>query len=58
MERGVGTGARIEAEALTLTAAISHRAITECILRQADRAGRYGPALIDAADGTVTAWPQ
>jgi AMP-binding enzyme len=58
VERGVGTGERIEAEALTLTAAISHRAITECILRQADRAGCHVPALIDAADGTVTAWPR
>jgi hypothetical protein len=57
VERGVGTGARIEAEALTLTAGVSHRAITERILWHADRAGQ-GAALIDTADGTVTAWPR
>jgi hypothetical protein len=57
VERGVGTGARIEAEALTLTSGISHRAITERILWHADRAGE-GAALIDAADGTVIAWPR
>jgi AMP-binding enzyme len=57
VERGVGTGARIEAEAFTMTAGASHRAITERILRHADRAGQE-VALIDAADGTVTAWPR
>lgn len=54
MERGVGTGMRIAAYALAMTAGMSNRAIAERILAQA---GREGPALIDAGDGAVTAWP-
>ena len=57
MEFGVGTGTSIEAELATPSADSSHRAITEHILGLADGAG-YGAALIDAADGTVTTWPQ
>lgn len=57
MERAVITGTRIEADPLTLSAGISHRAITERILRLADQAG-YKAALIDASEGTVTAWPR
>jgi non-ribosomal peptide synthetase component F len=55
VERGVGTGMSIEADALAMTAGMSCRAITERILGQADR---DGAALIDACDGTVTAWPR
>jgi hypothetical protein len=61
VERGVGTGARLGADAVTLTAGMSHRAITERILWQADRAGRGAAALIDAdprSNGAVTAWPR
>jgi non-ribosomal peptide synthetase component F len=54
VERGVGTGTRFETDALIMTAGMSHRTITERILGRADR---DGPALIDAGDGTVTAWP-
>jgi hypothetical protein len=43
------------AHALAMTAGMSDRAITERILAQA---GREGPALIDAGDGAVTAWPR
>lgn len=57
MERGVSTGTRIEADPLTLSAGMSHRAITERILEQADEAG-FRAALIDAPKGTVTAWPR
>jgi acyl-CoA synthetase (AMP-forming)/AMP-acid ligase II len=48
---------RIEADPLTLSAGMSHRAITERILGLADEAG-YRVALIDAPEGTVTAWPR
>jgi hypothetical protein len=54
VERGVGTGTRIEADALIMTAGMSHREITERILRRADP----GAALVDATDGTVTRWPR
>jgi len=57
VERGVSTGMRIEADPLTLNAGMSHRAITERILEQADEAG-YRAALITAPEGTVTAWPR
>ncbi len=57
MELGVSTAASIEAGLPTPGADGSHRAITMHILRLADGAG-YGAALVDAADGTVTTWPQ
>jgi acyl-CoA synthetase (AMP-forming)/AMP-acid ligase II len=57
VERGVSTGTRIEADPITLSAGMSHRAITERILELADRAG-YKAALVDAVAGTVTAWPR
>ena len=64
MEHAVSTGTRIEADLLTLSAGTSHhaagtshRAITQRILRLADQAG-YKAALIDATEGTVTAWPR
>jgi hypothetical protein len=57
VEFGVGTTASIEAEQPCPSAGGSHRAITEHILGLADGAG-YGAALIDAAEGTVTTWPQ
>ena len=57
MEFGVGTWTSIEADLPTPSADSSHRAITEHILGLADGAG-YGAALINAADGTVTTWPQ
>ena len=57
MERGVSTGTRIEAAPLSVSAGGSHRTMTERILRRADLAGSRA-ALIDAVDGTVTAWPR
>jgi AMP-binding enzyme len=57
VEFGVSAAASIEAELDAPSAGGSHRAITGHILRLADGAG-YGAALIDAADGTVTTWPQ
>ena len=57
MERGVSTGERTEADPLIVSAGMSHRAMTERILELADEAG-YRAALIDATDGTVTAWPR
>jgi len=57
VEFGVGTWTSIEADLPTPSADSSHRAITEHILGLADGAG-YGAALINAADGTVTTWPQ
>ena len=57
MEFGVSAAASIEAESPGPSADGSHRAITGHILRLADGAG-YGAALIDAADGSVTTWPQ
>jgi hypothetical protein len=47
----------MEAEPLILGAGTSHRAITERILEQAGQAG-FRAALIDATDGSVTAWPR
>ncbi|HEY6297903.1 MAG TPA: AMP-binding protein [Streptosporangiaceae bacterium] len=57
MEFGVSAAASIEAEPPGPSADGSHRAITGHILRLADGAG-YGAALVDAADGSVTTWPQ
>ncbi len=57
MERGVSTGTRIEAAPPSVRAGVSHRAITERVLRRADQAGNRA-AVIDAVDGTVTAWPR
>jgi AMP-binding enzyme len=57
VEFGVCGTASIEADLDTPGADGSHRAITEHVLALADGAG-YGAALIDAADGAVTTWPQ
>jgi acyl-CoA synthetase (AMP-forming)/AMP-acid ligase II len=57
MERSVSTGTRIEAAPLSVSAGESHRAITERVLGRADQAG-HRAAVIDAVDGTVTAWPR
>ncbi len=57
MERAVSNGTRLEAGPLTPSAGMSHRAITERVLTLADEAG-YKAALIDAPEGTVTAWPR
>jgi hypothetical protein len=57
MERSVSTGTRVKAAPLSKSAGVSHRAITERILRRADQAGSQA-AVIDAVDGTVTAWPR
>ena len=57
MERGVSMGTPIEADPLVLSAGISHRAISERILALADQSG-HKAAVIDAVDGTVTAWPR
>lgn len=55
MELGVTTGANVGAD--PRRAGAFQRAVTEHILGLADRAG-YGAALVDAADATVTTWPQ
>jgi acyl-CoA synthetase (AMP-forming)/AMP-acid ligase II len=57
VEVGVSTAVSVEVDLEAPGAGGSHRAITQHILRLADGAG-YGAALIDAADGTVTTWPQ
>jgi hypothetical protein len=57
VERGVSMGTPIEADPLMLSAGLSHRSITERILALADRPGAKA-AVIDAVDGTVTAWPR
>jgi len=57
MERGVSTGERMDADPLIVSAGMSHRAMTMSILQLADEAG-YRAALIDATEGTVTAWPR
>ena len=57
MERGVSTSERTEADPLIVSAGTSERAMTERILQVADEAG-YRAALIDATDGSVTAWPR
>ncbi len=57
MERGVSTGERTEADPLMVSAGMPDRALTERILEVADEAG-YRAALVDATDGSVTAWPR
>ncbi len=57
MERGVSTGERTEADPLIVSAGMPDRALTERILEVADEAG-YRAALVDATDGSVTAWPR
>ena len=57
MKRGVSTGERAEADPLIVSAGMSDRAMTEDILEVAEEAG-YRAALIDATDGSVTAWPR
>ena len=51
------SGTRTEADPLTPSAGISHRAITERILELAHESG-FKAALVDAPQGTVTAWPR
>ena len=58
MERGVSTGERIEADPVPGERLLAgKRALTGRILDIADEAG-YRAALIDATDGSVTAWPR
>ena len=67
MERGVTTSERAEADPLMADAGtagagmggagMAGRAMTERILRTADKEG-FRAALIDATDGSVTAWPR
>ncbi|HEY7879738.1 MAG TPA: AMP-binding protein [Streptosporangiaceae bacterium] len=56
MER-VTTGERTAADQLMVSDCSPDRALTERILEVADEAG-YRAALIDATDGSVTAWPR
>ena len=56
MER-VSTGERSAADQLMMSDRSPDRALTERILAIADEAG-YRAALIDATDGSVTAWPR
>ena len=56
MER-VSTGERMAADQLLVSDCSPDRALTERILKVADEAG-YRAALIDATDGSVTAWPR
>jgi acyl-CoA synthetase (AMP-forming)/AMP-acid ligase II len=55
VELGVTTGANVGAD--PRRAGAFQQAVTEHILWLADRAG-YEAALVDAADATVTTWPQ
>jgi acyl-CoA synthetase (AMP-forming)/AMP-acid ligase II len=55
VELGVTTGANVGADPRRTGA--FQRAVTEHILGLADRAG-YAAGLVDAADATVTTWPQ
>jgi acyl-CoA synthetase (AMP-forming)/AMP-acid ligase II len=57
VERGVSMRTPIEADPLILSAGRSHHAVTERILALADQSGSKA-AVIDAVDGTVTAWPR
>jgi hypothetical protein len=57
VERGVSTGERMEADPLLVSDGSPDRALTGRILEIADEAG-YRAALIDATDGSVTAWPR
>ena len=56
MER-VSTGERTAADELMVSDRSPDRALTERILEIADGAG-YRAALVDATDGSVTAWPR
>jgi AMP-binding enzyme len=56
VERGVSTGERT-ADPIAASGGATHRAMTDRILETADRSG-YRAALIDATDGSVTAWPR
>src|SRR6266516_3416661 len=57
VERGVSTGERTEADPLLVSDCSPDRELTGRILDIADEAG-YRAALIDATDGSVTAWPR
>jgi AMP-binding enzyme len=57
VERGVSTGERMESDPLLVSDGSPDRALTGRILEIADEAG-YRAALIDATDGSVTAWPR
>jgi hypothetical protein len=57
VERGVSTGERTEADSLLVSEGSPDRAMTERILAVAAEAG-YRAALIDATEGSVTAWPR
>ena len=57
MESGVRTGQCTAAAPLTVNAGMSRRAMTDRILETADQAGSRA-ALVDATDGSVTAWPR
>jgi AMP-binding enzyme len=56
VERGVSTG-ECTASPVVLSAGTSHRAVTGRILEAAGLAGSRA-ALVDATDGSVTAWPR
>jgi hypothetical protein len=57
VERGVSTGERTEADLLLVSEGSPDRAMTERILAVAAESG-YRAALIDATEGSVTAWPR
>jgi hypothetical protein len=57
VESGVRTGQGTAAVPLMASAGTCHRAVTDRILAAADQAGPR-PALVDASDGSVTAWPR
>jgi AMP-binding enzyme len=57
VERGVSTGERVEADPLIVIEGRPDREVTDRILAIAGEAG-HRAALVDAADGTVTAWPR
>jgi AMP-binding enzyme len=57
VERGVSTGERTTAGPLIVSTGTPHQAMTSRILAAADQAG-HGAALVDATDGSVTAWPR
>ena len=57
MERGVSMGERTEADPLIVSEGLPGRAMTERILKVAGESG-YRAALVDATDGSVTAWPR
>ncbi len=57
MERGVSTGERTTAAPVMVSAGTAGQAMTRAILAAADQAG-HRAALVDATDGSVTAWPR